>query len=70
MIIKIMKVFMRIFCLENLHPENPEALQKLMEVLGVDKEAVSSSGDKASALQELARVVKEGNAATIVEHFK
>jgi len=41
-----------------------------MEVLGVDKEAMGSGGEKVSALQELARVVKEGNAATIVEHFK
>jgi hypothetical protein len=41
-----------------------------MDVLGVEKETVSNGGEKVSALQELARVVKEGNAATIVEHFK
>ncbi|CAB3383708.1 Hypothetical predicted protein [Cloeon dipterum] len=55
---------------ENHHPENPEAFQKLMEILGVEKEVVGSGGEKISSLQQLARVVKEGNAATIVENFK
>ncbi|XP_065332727.1 CLIP-associating protein 1-B isoform X4 [Cloeon dipterum] len=58
------------FFSENHHPENPEAFQKLMEILGVEKEVVGSGGEKISSLQQLARVVKEGNAATIVENFK
>ncbi|XP_059478999.1 CLIP-associating protein 1-A isoform X3 [Neocloeon triangulifer] len=55
---------------ENHHPENPEAFQKLMEILGVEKEIVGSGGERVTSLQQLARVVKEGNAATIVENFK
>ncbi|KAF4521330.1 hypothetical protein B566_EDAN002335 [Ephemera danica] len=60
---------------ENHHPEDPEALRKLMEVLGVGREAggvlsVTSETEKKTALSQLARLVREGNAATIVEHFK
>lgn len=56
---------------ENHHPEDPEALRKLMEVLGVGQEGgVTSETEKKTALAQLARLVREGNAATIVEHFK